>query len=372
MKRTLPILLTIILSAGTIQPALAAGPFSGKANGTDIRIVCDTVAAWQTRQKLPFQSMSWPNGAFYAGVYAWAEATENEGLFQYLRGQGKICKWRLLNRSYHADDICAAQMMIAMSEHDANPSFRQPAMERAFYVASHPSEAPLSKRDPVGKDTRWSWCDALFMAPPVYAALFRLTGEQVYADYLNAEYRACVDSLYDRQAHLFYRDCYRIRRTESNGAKQFWGRGEGWVLAGLALVLQQLPADYPGRSYYEDLFLEMAPAVLACQDPEGHWHASMLNPEAYPLPENSASAFLVYGLAWGLRNGLLPRRPYEKAVKKGWAALVEAVREDGMLGYVQAIGDSPKNATEDSSAPYGAGAFLLAGSEMLKLYGDQK
>ena len=372
MKRTLSLLIVLLLSAASGSGLRAAGPFSGKAAGADIRIVCDTVAAWQTSQKLPFQSMAWTNGAFYAGLYAWARVTDNEPMFQYLRDQGKICKWRLLNRSYHADDICAAQMMIAMSEHDGDPSLRQNVMERAFFVASHPSDAPLSKRDPVGKDTRWSWCDALFMAPPVYAALYRLTGEKVYADYLNAEYRCCVDSLYDRDAHLFYRDSYRIRRVESNGAKQFWGRGEGWVLAGLALILQNLPADDPGRAYYEDLFREMAPAVLSCQDPQGHWHASMLNPDAYPMPENSASGFLLYGLAWGVRNGLLPRRPYEKAVKKGWAALVEGVREDGMLGYVQAIGDSPKNAKADSSAPYGAGAFLLAGSEMLQLFGDQK
>ena len=372
MKQILSVLFVLLFSAGLGSRTQAAGPFSGKPVGADIRIVCDTVAAWQTSRKLPFQSMAWTNGAFYVGVYAWAEATGNEALFQYLRDQGKICKWRLLNRSYHADDICAAQMMISMSEHDADPALRQNVMERAFYVASHPSEAPLSKRDPVGKDTRWSWCDALFMAPPVYAALYRLTDEPVYVDYLNAEYRCCVDSLYDRQAHLFYRDCYRIRRTESNGAKQFWGRGEGWVLAGLALVLQNLPEGYPGRSYFEQLFCEMAPAVLACQDGDGHWHASMLDPAAYPLPENSASAFLVYGLAWGIRNGLLPRRPYEKAVKKGWAALVEGVQEDGMLGFVQAIGDAPKNATASSSAPYGAGAFLLAGSEMLHLFGDQK
>ena len=123
-----------------------------------------------------------------------------------------------------------------------------------------------------------------------------------------------------------------------------------------------------GRRFSSPLF--MAGAVLATQDRQGHWHASLLDPDSYPDPENSASAFFCYGLGWGLRTGLLKGEEYEKALLRGWAALVEAVHPDGLLGYIQPVGADPRPAGPDSTDVYGVGAFLLAGSEMLRLYGN--
>ena len=348
------------------------GPFSGKAAPTEIKTVCDAVTSWQIDNfaKSKHGEMTWTNGALYLGMFEWAELTGYERVFGFLKDIGKRNKWALpMSRPFHADDICVGQTLIKLYQKYGNQAMLQNTLERAYYIATHPSDAPLSKKDKIGKDTRWSWCDALFMAPPVYAALYTLTGDKVYAEYLDAEFRACTDSLYDREAHLYYRDCIRIPLREANGAKQFWGRGDGWVFAGLAQVLQNLPGDYPGRGYYEQLFKEMADALIACQDKNGHWHASLLDPASYPNPENSASGFFCYGLGWGLRNGLLKGKVYEKALKKGWSALVEGVHEDGMLGYVQPVGAAPKETGPESTDIYGVGAFLLAGSEMLRLYG---
>jgi rhamnogalacturonyl hydrolase YesR len=243
----------------------------------------------------------------------------------------------------------------------------QPLKERAFYVATHPSDAPLSKNDKIGKDTRWSWCDALFMAPPVYAGLYTLTGEQVYKDYLMSEYKACTDSLYDHAESLYYRDCKRIGLQEPNGAKQFWGRGNGWVFGGIPLILNNLPDDDPDREYFVEIYKEMAEAVLKTQDKDGHWHASLLDPGSYPAPENSCSAFFCYGLAWGINNGILDGAKYKKALKKGWSGLVQSVNPDGKLGYVQPVGAAPKKVSMDSTEVYGVGAFLMAGVEIMKM-----
>ena len=358
--------------SGALRAQGHVGPFSGEPEAGSIRTVCDTVAGWQIRHfaECRHKEMSWTNGALYLGMFEWAYRTESERIFSFLKGIGKKNRWALPLRAYHADDICAGQTLIKLYKKYKDPAMLQNTLERAFYVASHPSTAPLSKKDKVGKNTRWSWCDALFMAPPVYAALYTLTGEQVFADYLEAEFHEATDSLYDREAHLYYRDCMRIPKREKNGAKQFWGRGDGWVFAGIPQVLENLPADYPGRAYYEQIFREMAGAVLATQDRQGHWHASLLDPDSYPDPENSASAFFCYGLGWGLRTGLLKGEEYEKALLRGWAALVEAVHPDGLLGYIQPVGADPRPAGPDSTDVYGVGAFLLAGSEMLRLYGN--
>lgn len=343
--------------------------FSGKMDPNSVKEVCSAVSSWQIDHfyQVKHKRAAWTNGALYIGMYHWADQHDDSRAADFLMAMGEELKWGLLSRSYHADDICVGQMYMEMYKKHNENKMIQPLKERAFYVASHPSDAILSKRDKIGKSTRWSWCDALFMAPPVYAALYTLTGEKVYRDYMISEFKACTDSLYDHSESLYYRDGLRIGLKESNGAKQFWGRGNGWVFGGIPLILNNLPADDPERAYFEEIFKEMAESVVNTQDKDGHWHASLLDPGAYPEPENSVSAFFCYGLAWGINNGILNDAKYMKALKKGWKGLVEGVHPDGKLGYVQPVGAAPKSVTYDSTEVYGVGAFLLAGTEILKM-----
>ena len=156
-------------------------------------------------------------------------------------------------------------------------------------------------------------------------------------------------------------------QRETNGAKVFWSRGNGWVLAGLARGLQYLPPDYPARPRFAALFKEMANRVAPLQRPDGYWLVSLLNPGAFPMPETSGAGFFTYALAWGVNAGLLDRTVFEPAVLKGRAALNRAVLPDGKLGYVQRVGAAPGDTSADETEVYGVGAFLLAGSEVHQL-----
>jgi unsaturated rhamnogalacturonyl hydrolase len=111
----------------------------------------------------------------------------------------------------------------------------------------------------------------------------------------------------------------------------------------------------------------MAAAILASQQPDGLWHSSLLDPDSYPLKETSGSGFFTYGFAWGVNQGLLDRATYEPAIDKAWTALVGCVDADGKLTHVQPVGSDPKNFADDSTARYGVGAFLLAGSEIYRM-----
>jgi rhamnogalacturonyl hydrolase YesR len=310
--------------------------------------------------------LDWTNGALYRGLTEWGKVSGNETCYNFVRTIGEKYHWTLGPRVYHADDICVGQAYIEMYRKLGELSILQPVIERAYYIATHPSKAPLQKTDPVGTNERWSWCDALFMAPPVYAALFTLTGDTIYLNYLNREYRACVDSLYDKQEMLFYRDNKRIPVREKNGAKQFWGRGNGWVFAGLPLIIDNLPVGSPDRNYYIELFTRLASSVRKTQCKDGSWRTSLLDPDSYNMPENSCSGFFCYGLAWGIRKGYLPQRAYRTTLKRGWESLVRSVHSDGKLGYIQPVGAAPKAAGIDATDVYGVGAFLLAGSELYK------
>jgi unsaturated rhamnogalacturonyl hydrolase len=147
----------------------------------------------------------------------------------------------------------------------------------------------------------------------------------------------------------------------------FWSRGNGWVLAGLARVIESMPEDYAERPRFLALFREMAQRIAGLQSNDGYWRASLLDPGSRPAPETSGSAFFTYALAWGVNHKLLDRAAYEPVIRRGWSALVRAVRPDGMLGYVQGVGERPADATRDSTEIYGAGALLLAGSEVYGL-----
>lgn len=337
---------------------------------TETLDICNKVADWQIEHQpkvIHQYALDWTNGAWYKGLAVWAKETDNEAYFDFLKSQGDKNGWNVFFRPYHADDVCVAQMYFDLYKRYGDKSILKRTKERLDYVIQNPSKAPLLKSDPEGRDDRWSWCDALFMAPPVYADMYSMTGDKRYVEYMDKEFKECTDSLYSKEDKLYFRDCTKMNLREPNGEKQLWARGNGWVLAGIPLILDNLPKDYNNRQYYIDLFKELAEGVIQTQDDKGSWHASLLDKNSYPLPENSASAFFCYGLAWGVRNGVLDAKTYQEPMLRAWATLCSYVQPDGKLGYIQPVGHDPKSADENSTDVYGVGAFLFAGSEILKL-----
>jgi unsaturated rhamnogalacturonyl hydrolase len=132
-------------------------------------------------------------------------------------------------------------------------------------------------------------------------------------------------------------------------------------------VLQYLPADHPTHGRFVRQYREMAEKILECQQADGLWRASLLDPEDYPLKETSGSGFYCYALAWGVNQGLLDRARFEPAVIKAWQGLTGCVEPDGRLTHVQPIGSDPKKFDDDATEVYGVGAFLLAGSEVYRM-----
>jgi rhamnogalacturonyl hydrolase YesR len=138
------------------------------------------------------------------------------------------------------------------------------------------------------------------------------------------------------------------------------------VFAGIANILESLPQDSPDRPRMKQLFRDMASRLVGLQKPDGYWPPSLLAPENSP-PETSGTGFYVYGLAWGVRQGLLDRASYLPAIDKGWTALTRAVSPDGRLGWVQQVSDRPDAVTGTDTQFYGVGAFLLAASAVASL-----
>lgn len=223
----------------------------------------------------------------------------------------------------------------------------------------------------------WWWADALYMVMPVMTKLYKTTGEVKYLDKLYANYRWADELMYDTVAHLYFRDAKYIypKATTRNGGKDFWARGDGWVLAGLAKVLTDMPQDYCHRPFFVQRFLELAEAVARCQQPEGYWTRSMLDKDHAEGPETSGTAFFTYGLLWGVNHGLLSDAQYAPVIQRAWDYLTtKALQPSGAVGFVQPIGERAipgQQLSEKNEANFGVGAFLLAACEHLR-YEDRQ
>ena len=351
----------------SIKSDIAGDKFDPTLSTAAITEVMEAVADWQIEHfdKVKHHPLAWTNGTLYKGMMEWAKIAKDDQYTDWLYQIGKKHGWQPHYRMYHADDVVVCQMYLEMYRQKKDNRLLAPTQARLEYVMHHPSPASLLIEE--SKD-RWSWCDALFMAPPVYAQLAELTGEERYLEFMHKEFKATYDFLYDKESHLFYRDhrYFFHKKQEQNGEKIFWGRGNGWVVGGLVSLLKELPQDSKYRPFYEQLFKEMIQKIASCQEKSGFWHASLLDPKSYPYPETSASGFFCYAIAYGINAGLIDKEKYLPIVTKGWKALVSAVYADGKLGWVQPIGKDPKSVDATMTEVYGVGAFLLAGTMLLE------
>ena len=314
---------------------------------------------------------SWQQGAFWVGMTHLADITGERRFADAIFAMGKANQWQPGKRLYHADDHVIAQSYLWAARHGAGAEAIAPVRATFDAILAKPPVDHLSFV--VSKDyestpclRRWCWCDALFMSPPAWVELSRQTGDPRYTNSALAEFWATTDFLYDPVEALYYRDSRFFERRDDQGRKQFWSRGNGWVFAGIADILEALPRDHPQRPRLEALFRAMAARLKNLQKADGYWSPSLLAPENSP-PESSGTGFYVYGLAWGVKHGLLDAAAYRPAIDRGWAALTRAVAKDGRLGWVQQVSDRPESVAETDTQYYGVGAFLLAASALAGL-----
>jgi rhamnogalacturonyl hydrolase YesR len=315
---------------------------------------------------------SWEQGAFWVGMTRLADVSGNPKYRDAILAMGRANQWQPGPRTYHADDHVIGQSYLWAAKHGAGPESIAPLKATFDSILAKPAIVHLSFYVPPSGygDTaclaRWCWCDALFMAPPAWLELAQQTGDRRYADFAISEFWSATAFLYDPAESLYFRDSRFFERRDDKGRKLFWSRGNGWVFAGLANMLEALPVDHPDRVGIEKLFREMAEKLKAIQKPDGYWAPSLLGPENSPA-ESSGTGFHVYGLAWGIKHKLLDAEEYRPAVDKGWAALKRAVAKDGKLGWVQQVSDRPENVAAGDTQFYGVGAFLLAASAVATL-----
>jgi unsaturated rhamnogalacturonyl hydrolase len=363
--------LLIILASSTIIPLVSAATPTRDQVAASIKRSAD----WQLENPSGISIHDWIIAPLYDGLVRTALTLDEPKYLAEVVRLGQQATWGPGSRVYHADDHAVGHAWLDIHLMDKSRRERlDPIKERLDYVLEHPVTENLRmsarpQTQGVSTGDRWTWCDALYMAPPTLTRLYSVTGDKRYLDFLDEEFKYTYDELWDADEKLFYRDDRFIDQRTERGKKIFWSRGNGWVYGGLALMLEHLPQDHPTRGFYENLFREMTATVVATQQEDGLWRPSLLDPEQVPTGETSGSGFFTFGLAWGINSGLIDGNENREAALRGWTGLGTRIGKGGLVGYVQPVGAAPDKFNPDSTADYGTGAFLLAGCEIFKMLG---
>lgn len=312
----------------------------------------------------------WTRTVYYEGLLALYSIYPDTEYYAYAYQWGDFHKWGMWRgtTTRHADNYACGQVYIDMYNLCPKPEILLNVKSNLNMLVNTP------------QINEWWWIDAIQMGMPGFAKMGKLTGEQKYFDKMWQMYEYTRNQhgehgMFNQKDGLWWRDQdFDPPYKEPNGEDCYWSRGNGWVYAALVRVLDEIPANEVHRQDYINDFLTMSKAIKACQREDGFWNVSLHDPNHFGGKELTGTSLFVYGMAWGIRNGLLDRDEYLPVVLKAWNAMVkDAVHPDGFLGYVQGTGKEPKDGqpvTYDSKPDFddfGTGCFLLAGSEIYKL-----
>jgi rhamnogalacturonyl hydrolase YesR len=330
---------------------------------------------WQESHPNPGRAF-WDNAAYHTGNMEAYHLTRNEDFRAYSEKWAIQNKWmgaQSTDRSkwkYHYgeshDFVLFGDWQICFQTYIDLYHLAPDSMKIARAIEVMEYQMSTTKND------YWWWVDGLYMVMPVMTKLYKLTGKEIYLEKLYEYYKFAEDLMLDPETGLYYRDAKYIypKHKSANGKKDFWSRGNGWLFAGLAKIIPDLPKDYKHRNVFVNQYKRMAKALMTEQQKEGYWTRSLLDPAHAPGPETSGTAFFTYGYLWGLNNGYLKGCKYKKTAMKGWKYLTTvALQDDGRVGYVQPIGEKaiPGQIVDaNSTANFGVGAFLLAACEMVR------
>lgn len=312
----------------------------------------------------------WTRGVYYEGLMALHEIYPKDIYYQYAYDWAESHKWGFNggNTTRNADNYCAAQTYIDL--YNLEPEAKKLKNTRANIA--------MLLNTPQNDD--WSWIDAIQMGMPVFAKMGVLDKdnryfEKMYEMYMFSRNKHGDNGLYNPKDGLWWRDAdFDPPYKEPNGEDCYWSRGNGWVIGALAKVLTIIPKNAPHRDQYVKDLQAMAKALVPIQRADGFWNVSLHDANNFGEKEASGTALFVYGIAYGINNGILDKKTYLPVIEKAWKALTtESLHTNGFLGFLQSTGKEPKDGQPlnydkiPDFEDYGLGCFLLAGSEIYKM-----
>lgn len=370
-------ILTFVAAVAIALPAVAqtatqAEVLDAARNANDYFMAKYADPTEPTNVKKIRPSSLWTRAVYYEGLMALYGIDPKNEYIDYTDRWAAFHKWtpRDGTSTRDADNQCCSQTYLDRFVMTGDSAMMRPTMEN---IRGQMAETKLGY---------WTWIDAIQMAMPVYAQMYKITGDKAYIDHAMDMYRwsrnECGGGLFNEADGLWWRDAdYVPPYKEKDGKQCYWSRGNGWVLAALVRTMDQMK---PRGKVYKELkkdFTAMCDALAKCQREDGFWNVSLVSPATYGGKETSGTALFLYGISWGLRKGYLKESLFRPVADKAWKAIAtEALHRDGFLGYVQGTGKDPsagQPVTYDKVPDFedfGVGCFLLGATEYYELLGD--
>ena len=317
---------------------LSADPLAYKPRGTDIA-------------KHFKAGYGWGNSIFYATASLWVNALDNARAFGEKDLEERlVAKFRpflaeraeVLKSTYHVDYNVVGAVPLAVARLTGDAKAREVGLALADFQWSEPQKGapPLNGnpghdealrlwRDGYSGQTRL-WIDDMYMINLLQTEAYKLTGDRKYVDRAAKEMCLYLDKLQLGNG-LFY---------HASDVPFVWGRGAGWMAAGMPLVLKCLEEGHPCRGRILAGYRKMMAKLLDCQRADGLWGQLVDDPTAWA--ETSGSAMFAYGMAEGVVNGWLDRATYAPSVRRAWLALCSRMDACGNVADV-CIGTNKKN-----------------------------
>jgi rhamnogalacturonyl hydrolase YesR len=294
------------------------------------------------------------NSLLYTGMFQLSKVSHYPKYINWLITKGEQYNWQVPDQKNKPDDYSISQFYLSI--------YQKPHLNRKELLIPTQTKLKVIVSKSQDKDHQWKSSEALFQKPTVLAKLSKIEKDTTYAylEYLDTHYKNIYKDLWDKDAQLFYRDSTDVDKKEKNGNKLFSSRSNSGVFAGLAFLISDLPKDWESKTFYEDLFVEMAQTLKKTQRKDGTWSEGLLGDKAeYQNLEISGTSFFTFGIAWGITNGLLGRTTYEPVLLKAWNKIAKQVNKNGEF-KLSKISDEFKEYPPN----FGVGGFLAAGSEM--------
>jgi unsaturated rhamnogalacturonyl hydrolase len=309
----------------------------------------------------------WARATFFSGLMATYRLTNDRRYLDYTRKWAEKFAYGIPGgvTTRHADNHNCIQVYVDLYELEPSANKLSAAIDTLHRMVAS------SKIDD------WWWDDALHMAMPAFARIGRIQGDSAYWTKLFQLYNHTkrTRGLWVPSSGLWYRDDRFLpgKIVSPNGKPVLWSRGNGWVGAAHVKTLKALPTNQQNVAEYRSTLTQLVTALRPIQRTDGFWNVNLGDPQHLPGPETSGTAFFTYATAYAVKAGLVAAATYQPVAARAWNGMVAtAVHSDGFLGYVQKVGDRPESSqpiTYDSTADFGVGAFLLAGSELAGLAG---
>ena len=332
------------LAASLAPGAAAQSDFKNWPRGASPREVGKRVAErfvasphFNFMRPTPPRSITYPETCTWYGALTFSRVTGDRGLLRKLVARFEPLfgeKASLIPSADHVDPSVfgAVPFELYIQTRDArylpvgkkiaDRQWAPPTAERLASLKPEDRErVEQAVREGLSQQTRY-WIDDMYMITALQAQAFRATGDRTYIDRAGREMASYLDRLQQPNG-LFY---------HAPDVPFFWGRGNGWMAAGMAELLRSLPADHPNRARVMDGYRKMLATLLKHQGADGMWRQLIDRPESWP--ETSSTGMFTFAMVTGVKQGWLDKKTYGPAARKGWLGLVKYINADGDISEV--------------------------------------